>query len=94
VSGRKLAGALEKAGSEVTRVVGDHAFMYNAQTDRTATFVLTSKALSAGLISGILRQAGPTAEDLRRLLGAKSTVALMEGESATGRLGGVPAVVS
>lgn len=80
VLGRKLARALAKAGFGVVRVVGDHAFMYNSRTDRTATVVLTSKALSAGLISGILRQAGLMAEDLRRPLGGRGAAGAADGE--------------
>ena len=70
VSGRRLARALEKAGFELERADGDHAFMYDRDTRRSATVPLTRRTLPVGIIANVLRQAGLTAQDLSRLLRA------------------------
>lgn len=69
VSGRRLARALEEAGFELVRTRGDHASFHNAETGRTATVPLKRRTLGPGIIASVLRQAGLTADDLRRLLG-------------------------
>jgi predicted RNA binding protein YcfA (HicA-like mRNA interferase family) len=67
-TGRELARALEKAGFEVERIAGSHAIMDNQATGLTITVPLWRRPLPTGTIHAILRQAGLTGDDLRKLL--------------------------
>jgi predicted RNA binding protein YcfA (HicA-like mRNA interferase family) len=68
VSGRRLERALRRAGFVALRGEGDHVFLHHPDTGRTATIVSTPKDLPVGTVASILRQAGLSAEDLRKLL--------------------------
>ena len=68
-SGRRTAHALEGAGFDLVRIVGDHARLRNPQTGRQTTVPLTNRPLPVGTIASILRQAGLSAEEFRELLG-------------------------
>jgi predicted RNA binding protein YcfA (HicA-like mRNA interferase family) len=67
-SGRRIARALEAADFDLVRMVGDHARLRNAETGRQTTVPLTNHPLPVGTIASILRQAGLSADELRRLL--------------------------
>jgi predicted RNA binding protein YcfA (HicA-like mRNA interferase family) len=63
-----LIRALERAGFYRERMQGDHVFMYNPETDRTATALDTPDTLSPGTIKSILREAGLFVEQFIALL--------------------------
>lgn len=69
VSGRRIARALEKAGFDLIRVTGDHAYLHHPQTNRRAVVPLTSRTCPIGTLHSILRQAGLTSDELQELLG-------------------------
>lgn len=68
VSGRKVAKALQKAGFELARIAGNHAYLRNYETNRRVVVPLSSHTCPVGTLASILRQAGLTTDDLRRLL--------------------------
>jgi len=68
-SGRRIARALEQAGFDLVRIVGDHARLCNARTGCRTTVPLTNRPLPVGTIASILRQAGLSADEFRELLG-------------------------
>jgi predicted RNA binding protein YcfA (HicA-like mRNA interferase family) len=67
VSGRRLIKVLETDGWEVARQRGSHVRLRKAGR-RLALIVPLHDELKKGTTAGILRDAGLTAEDLRRLL--------------------------
>ena len=68
ISGRKLGAAPRKAGFAMPHGEGGHGTFHHPLTGRTTTVPLTSKVLPVGTIAAILRQAGISADELRRLL--------------------------
>jgi predicted RNA binding protein YcfA (HicA-like mRNA interferase family) len=67
-SGKKLAAALRKAGFDMPRGEGGHGTFHNPHTGHVTTVPLTNKTLPVGTIAVILKQAGVTPDELRRLL--------------------------
>jgi predicted RNA binding protein YcfA (HicA-like mRNA interferase family) len=67
VSGKRLIKALEAEGWEVVRQRGSHVRLKKAGR-RNALVVPLHKEIKRGTLSGILRDADLSSEDLRRLL--------------------------
>lgn len=69
VNGREVIRALERAGFLLYRRVGSHVSLWNPDTRRGATVTdHGSKDLPPGTLRGIIRDAGLTVEEFRRLL--------------------------
>jgi predicted RNA binding protein YcfA (HicA-like mRNA interferase family) len=69
VSGAQLVRVLEKAGFQVLRQRGSHIVLQKREPDRIRTTVVpTHRELAKGTLSGILKQAQLTPDDLVRLL--------------------------
>lgn len=67
VSGRRLVKVLEAEGWEVVRQRGSHVRL-RKDGRRLALVVPLHRELKKGTVGGILRDAGLTPDDLRRLL--------------------------
>lgn len=64
----ELVRALEKHGWELARVRGSHYIMKHPSDRRTIPIPLHNRDLKTGTLRGIMRQAGLSPEDLRRVL--------------------------
>ncbi|MEU2947506.1 type II toxin-antitoxin system HicA family toxin [Nocardiopsis alba] len=64
-SGAKVVAALRKVGFEHVRIKGDHAKL---RRDSRVVIVPLHKELKRGTTVSILKQAGLTADELRKLL--------------------------
>lgn len=68
-SGREVVRALERAGFQFLRQRGSHVTMINRETRQTVPVpVHASKPLRTGTLRAIIRDAGLTVEQFRRLL--------------------------
>lgn len=68
INARRIVSALEKAGFVRRRQTGSHVILRHPETKRMAVVPSHPGALGPSLISRILKQAGLTDQDLRRLL--------------------------
>jgi len=69
VSGREVRRALERGGFVFNRQSGSHVILEHPETRRFASVPTHSaEDLPPGTLRGILRQAGVTVEEFRRLL--------------------------
>ncbi len=66
ISGRELIAALHHLGYEVSRIRGSHARL--VCPDRPSLTIPLHRELDRGTLAAILRQAGLSAGQLRRLL--------------------------
>jgi len=68
VTSEEMVRALLKAGFTKDRQKGSHLTLLHPDTHRRAVVPMHGRVLKAGLTHGLLKQAGLTADDLRRLL--------------------------
>jgi predicted RNA binding protein YcfA (HicA-like mRNA interferase family) len=70
LSGRRVIGALTRAGFIVDRIVGSHhVLVYTGDPTRTVTVpVHANRDLKPGTLRGIIRQAGFTVEEFTALV--------------------------
>jgi len=68
VGSRQMVQALLRAGFVEDRQKGSHLVLLHPETRRRATVPMHGRTLKAGTTRAILRQAGLTAEEFRRLL--------------------------
>ena len=64
----ELIRALEKSGWYVKRQTGSHAILVNEELRRAVPVPIHNRDLKTGTLHGIIKRAGITPEDLRRLL--------------------------
>jgi len=67
LTAREIAAALEKAGFSLTRQSGSHKIYKNAASKRVTIPFHGSKILHPKLLKSILRDAGMSPEDLRKV---------------------------
>jgi len=68
ISAAKLVRALRRAGFPKDHQVGSHLTLIHPQTGRRVVVPMHPGDLPIGLLHDILKQAGLTGDDLRRLL--------------------------
>jgi len=68
VTGNEMVRALQRAGFVEDRQKGSHLTLLHPETRLRTVVPIRGRALGPGLTHSILKQAGLTAEDLRRLL--------------------------
>jgi predicted RNA binding protein YcfA (HicA-like mRNA interferase family) len=70
VNGRRVIGALTRAGFRVDRIVGSHhVLIFSGDRSRTVTVpVHSGRDLKPGTLRSIVRQAGLTVEEFAALL--------------------------
>ena len=68
VKPKELIRALERTGWHVERVSGSHHILVNVELRRVITIPLHNRELKIGTLTGILRGAGVSRDDLRNLL--------------------------
>ncbi|MEE8346328.1 MAG: type II toxin-antitoxin system HicA family toxin [Dehalococcoidia bacterium] len=67
LSGKEVATRLEKAGFVFVRQVGSHLILRRQEPTGLTVTVPDHKELKKGTLKNILRQAGITVEDLKKL---------------------------
>ena len=68
LTARKIIKALDQAGFEVERQTGSHLILRNPVSLRTTCVPLHGKDVKRSLMKEILRQAGITEDDFRKLI--------------------------
>ena len=68
VKPRHLVRALERAGFVLRRQTGSHVVMRHPETRRMAVVPSGTATLQTGLVRAIIRQAGMSPEEFRKLL--------------------------
>ena len=69
VSGKQFCNVLRKHGWELKRIRGSHHILAHPKQRRALTVPVHGRDLKTGTLTGILRVAGITREELRELLG-------------------------
>ena len=67
-NGDDVSRALRKAGFELDHWSGSHAIMFNPSTVRTVSVPCHRKDLQPGILHGLIKDAGLSVEQFRRLL--------------------------
>jgi predicted RNA binding protein YcfA (HicA-like mRNA interferase family) len=68
ISGRQVVAALRRQGFEVDHQTGSHIILRNAAPPYRRLTVPDHKELAKGTLRGIIREAGLTVDEFRRLL--------------------------
>lgn len=69
VKGDRLVGALRKAGWYIDRTRGSHVILrHESKSDTKIIIPVHGKQVKAGTLSNILKKAGLSAEEIKRLL--------------------------
>lgn len=75
ISGRDAIRALAKIGYEVVRQKGSHVRLRHPRNERPPLTIPAHKELKAGTLSGIIRQAGLSPDELIELLKIEAQLA-------------------
>jgi predicted RNA binding protein YcfA (HicA-like mRNA interferase family) len=67
ISAKQMIRALKKAGFEIYRQIGSHITLVNESIDRQVTIPM-HKTVKPGTLHNILKQAGISRDELRKLL--------------------------
>ena len=65
---RKVVGALKRAGFVEHQRQGSHLTLIHPESQRRTTVVIHNRDMKRGMLKGILKQAGLTEDEFRRLL--------------------------